>query len=429
MHQCIQESTSPTKADGSLRQTEDALEREQRALAFSLEQKVECNACLPPLLMDMPQSTHESAVMNHVMETLMDDFEQAGANRSTRNQIWRAARQLGNIRKMTELLSRTEGDLFRVDQDEWGYCVRTYRRLADRLRLMLSTTDRRTAQIFPYCELEPHVEVFFESFLELLETPVVNQYANYAHAQDDVVKLNRGVQRVRERVRSEEFSRKIDHLRSSIQKNSRSMRDYIDALFAACRKLLIIRIDLSYKNAGKIGNRDVAREEVMQAIKDRDLFFKKLKRQPFAEHFLSGAWKLEYGLYRGPHIHALLVFDGTEVRKDGLLAKMCGDFWVELTEGRGDYFNCNANKGRYRRTTLGIGMVTRGDAEKRARLQVAAGYLVEIDYVRRVVFDGAYRTFGKGGVPPARRARAGRPRGNGRPARNETACEFAEQMI
>jgi hypothetical protein len=53
-------------------------------------------------------------------------------------------------------------------------------------------------------------------------------------------------------------------------------------------------------------------------------------------------------------------------------------------------------------------MVNRSDLEKRALLQVAASYLVKVDYVRRLTLDGAYRTFGRGDVPKPRPSLEGR---------------------
>jgi hypothetical protein len=394
----------------------DALKKEKadspgfRTKMFHLEEDIERHAVnLPQAIYDFPQTTHERAVLSQVVDGVLEDLEDAGTDSVSRTLIWNAARQLTNVRKMVELLSGTEGDLFRADQGAWGFVIRSYRPLAKRLRFLLSTTDPRVAQIFPFCELEPHVEVFLGCFQDLLGKPVIDQYANFEHAQEIVIKLNHGVKLLRERVRSEEFYRKIDALRRSLQKNSKSLRDYIDALFAVYSKLLVIRLDLTYKNAGKIASAEVAYQEVMQAVVDREAFFRKLKGLSVCKSLVGFVWKLEYGLHRGPHFHVILFLDGQKSRQDGSLAKTAGQLWEEVTHGRGDFFSCNAHKPRYG-AALGIGMVEHDDQPKRARLQVAARYLVDVDFIRRLVLSGAYRTLGRGEMPSVGDTKLGRPR-------------------
>jgi hypothetical protein len=375
---------------------QEGIERAQMA-DFENQIEREMGATLRPLWLDLPHTPEEMAVMSEVMADVSESTARASMDRHTRRHLWDAARQLGTMQKMTQLLSRTEGDLFRLYPDEWGFYVQTYRPLARRLQLLLSKTEPRVKQIFPLCELEPHVEVFLDSFKPLLGAGMESRFATHAHGEDYVKQLNQGVQRVREQVRSEAFCRKLGSSRRSVDKNAKSLRDYIDALFAAHGKLLAVRVDLSYKNAGQINRPGAPREEAEQAIKDRDRFFRELKKQPFAEHYLGCVWKLEYGLFRGPHFHVLLFFDGTKVRQDGLFAKLAGTLWGQITQGRGDYYNCNAHRERYG-NALGIGMVNRSDLEKRALLQVAASYLVKVDYIRRLTLDGAYRVFGRGEV-------------------------------
>ncbi len=402
--------TQSTQVENDALQKENADSPKFRTKMFLLEEDIERYAVnLPRALYDFPQTIHERAVLSQVVDGVLADLEDAGADSVSRTSIWNAARQLTNVRKMVELLSGTEGDLFRVDQDTWGFVIRSYRPLANRLRFLLSTTDPRVAQIFPFCELEPHVEVFLGCFRDLLGEPVIDQYSKFEHAQEIVIKLNQGVKFLRERVRSEEFYRKIDALRRSLQKNSKSLLDYIDALFAVYSKLLVIRLDLTYKNAGKIASAEVAHQEVLQAIVDREALFRKLEGLPICKSLVGFAWKLEYGLHRGPHFHVMLFFDGQKSRQDGSLAKAAGQLWQEVTQGRGDFFSCNAHKARYG-TALGIGMVEHDDLPKRARLQVAARYLVDVDFVRRLVLRGAYRTLGRGVMPNVGDNKLGRPR-------------------
>ncbi len=389
---------------------EDAQDDVCRAQALALEEVIDREAVSPSWYVGPTVSRHDEAVVGQVVADLLDEADKAGVTRSVRNQIWLAARQLGRIRGLVERLSDTKGDLFRVEADSWGYHVRTYRPLANHLRLMAAMTDRRIAELFPMCEMEPHVEVFLDCFTDLLGMPTPKQFATYARAEEVVARLNTGVQCLRNRVQSEPFQRKLDDLRRSIHKNGKSVRDYLDALFAVYAKLLVVRVDLSYKSREHQDDPRAAQEAMAQAIQDRALFIQRLKHHPIAEHLVGYIWKLEYGLYRGPHLHLMLIFNGQKARMDGVYARTAGELWVQVTQGRGEFYNCNAQKGRYGQA-LGIGMVTYDDAHKRARLQVAGAYLVEVDFVRRLNVGGAHRLLGRGEMPALDAVRKGRPRG------------------
>lgn len=363
----------------------------ERAYALLLEEHAQADMCqLSESPWDLPQTMQERGVLAHVLADLMEDLEENGVPQPQKSQIWNAARQLNNLQRLVELLCNSRGELFRVDVEMWGYVVRCYRPLGHRLRIVLATTDRRLKEVFPLCELEPHVEAFLGCFSDLLGERLVDQYTTYAAAQAMAVQLNRGVACLRARVASPEFVRTLSSLKRSVSKNKQRMRSFIDGLFAKHSKLLVVRIDLTYRNAGQISTENGAIREVEQAQKDRDEFFRAAKRLAIWDNVVGHVWKLEYGLHRGPHLHVLVVFDGQKARQDGSLARTLGNLWIKVTQERGDFYNCNANKARYG-DALGIGMVERGDAIRRARLQVAAKYLVEVDLVRRLKLLQAYR--------------------------------------
>lgn len=361
------------------------------AYALLLEEQAEQSLCtLPQYPWDLPQTVHERGVLGQALSELMEDLEANGTPQSQKSQIWNAARQLNNLRRLVELLTSSKGDLFRVDMETWGYVVRCYRPLGHRLRIVLATTDRRLKEVFPLCELEPHVDAFLQCFDDLLGERMVDQFTTYAAAEAMAVRLNRGVQCLRDQVASPEFVQTLSSLKRSLSKNRQRLRSFIDGLFNRHSKLLVVRVDLTYRNAGKIATEDVAIREVERAQRDREAFFHAARRLAIWDNVVGHVWKMEYGLHRGPHLHLLVFFDGQKARQDGSLARTLGELWIRVTQERGDFYNCNANKARYG-DALGIGMIERGDAVKRARLQVAARYLVEVDLVRRLRLPQAYR--------------------------------------
>jgi hypothetical protein len=131
------------------------------------------------------------------------------------------------------------------------------------------------------------------------------------------------------------------------------------------------------------------------------------------------AWKMEYGLDKGFHFHILFFFDGSQVHKDIIIARMIGEHWEkDITGGKGLYYNCNAFKADYEEN-LGIGMINHFDTELRENLiNEAAVYLIKTDLYSRVIIReregkkvkmGNARTFSRGEIK-AKSHNRGRPR-------------------
>ena len=117
-------------------------------------------------------------------------------------------------------------------------------------------------------------------------------------------------------------------------------------------------------------------------------------------------WKLEHGPDKGFHYHMMFFFDGSKVREDGTLAKRIGQYWLNVvTNGRGVYYNCNADKSRYK--NCGIGMVDHSDNVMRDGLVKAVLYLTKMDLYMKLQTVG--RGMGKMVRPNPKDAR-GRPR-------------------
>jgi hypothetical protein len=121
-------------------------------------------------------------------------------------------------------------------------------------------------------------------------------------------------------------------------------------------------------------------------------------------------WKLEYGGEKGFHYHMIFFYDGSKVQQDTNIARMIGEYWMNvITQGKGLYYNCNADKGKYER--CGIGTINHYDTELIENLKLAAQYLAKPDdYLRdnasNIEVD---RTFGRG-VMREKTENRGRPR-------------------
>lgn len=188
--------------------------------------------------------------------------------------------------------------------------------------------------------------------------------------------------------------------------NLKSVTRYLDQLHENYSKLLILRIDLGYA-------KEHGRSLELPAIKRDAKHFLDNRR---ANHSLFGhqvgyIFKFENTAEKGPHIHALLAYDGQKVTKDAYLSDRIGKYWSEtITGGKGVYHSCNRQKLRYEQ--CGIGMIDHSDTDKRKNLtEKVIPYLLKSEQSIQGIKVGKERSVTKGIAPP-RTPKVGRPRNN-----------------
>jgi hypothetical protein len=195
---------------------------------------------------------------------------------------------------------------------------------------------------------------------------------------------------------------------------------YINKLFDRHARLLVIRIDFGYRKEDireygdferAIRLEDDIQAKYLQAQADRVHLFNNMRSNELFTHLLGYAWRLEYGSLKGFHYHTFFFFDGSKSREDVTIAKSIGEYWVNvITKGRGLYFNCNANKEKYK--YLGIGTINDFDTKLRQGLEKAARYLTKQDYYVKMDFNEEggkkARTFGKGEITKPKSSRGRR---------------------
>jgi hypothetical protein len=293
----------------------------------------------------------------------------------------------------------------------------------------------------PFHEYNPCMDVFVKAaqrvFLmnapHLLEfsniVPVIQKMATYFESDDDfpikhigeniLRQLNKKfllkqlsealLKEIKQESKSVGFKKKLNNYNRGPVKNFKSLTTYINDLFDDKKaRLLVVRVDLSYGLKDRLSiTEEEAYEEYLQAKKDRENLFYNIRSNELFKHLVGYAWKMEYGLDKGFHFHILFFFDGSQVHKDIIIAKMIGEHWErEITGGKGVYHNCNASKDDYEK--LGIGMINYYDKDLRENLiNEVAAYLVKTDLYSRVIIrdqagrkgkmDNA-RTFGRGEI-------------------------------
>ncbi len=188
------------------------------------------------------------------------------------------------------------------------------------------------------------------------------------------------------------------------KRNLYSANSYVDALFEKHARLLVLRVDLSYK-------KEHAKNTTINDAKAdmRHLLNNRRGKPSIFSNCVGHIWKAEQTPDKGVHFHTAFFYDGSKVEKDAHLASKIGNYWKNsITEGRGIAFNCNAKSAQYEKP--GIGKINHFDDEMRDNLRdEVLTYLTKTDQSIDKSTSGNERCFGKG-IAPKRKSRAGRPR-------------------
>ncbi|MEA9978579.1 MULTISPECIES: YagK/YfjJ domain-containing protein [unclassified Pseudomonas] len=275
-------------------------------------------------------------------------------------------------------------------------------------------------------KLSPYIDKFYEC----------RQAFPYGICSDSLMvdedeslrQMNAFAMGVYEAITSKEFKKaERDHARAA-NKLYVSFESYIDDLIGVCARLLVVRIDLSYKRFELevdefdcVYNKTDEQKNSDCVFKHRDQLLKILSKSNSPYAMVGYAWKLEYGKRRGFHYHFMLFLDGSKVMRHIAIGKAIGEMWAnEITGGLGSYWNCTGKELYYK--TCGVGEIDHYDTAKILAVKDAAAYLVKIDRWIAVCLPRGKRCFGKGVVKKVEGKKPGRPRVKGIQATPLSQC-------
>jgi hypothetical protein len=148
-------------------------------------------------------------------------------------------------------------------------------------------------------------------------------------------------------------------LQTKTNRNRQSLFKYFESLLEQHRKLLLVRVDLSYQyeRSPTIRQFDKDIKKLINRIQNKDTIFKDQ---------VGYAYRLEQGgKSKGYHCHLLVIYNGSIRCRDGYLGQCIGELWQkQITKGDGLFFNCNQqdHKRRYQQSQkLGLGLIERKD--------------------------------------------------------------------
>lgn len=329
--------------------------------------------------------------------------------------------QLHHIGQLTKaIISQPDDPLYIVIDQGNGTIQVTPTPLAITIEDTVVNSLYEILEGFPIHDFHPYISVFVRNALDCNLRPAIEDQrklnntngvyqigGDYEVMLDLIVRMKTFLTQLLDVTGSFEFKELIYRAHRTANKNHDGMVRYIDSLFEHYSRLTVIRLDLY--EAGPILSQSDIEKKYWQAKYDLKHLLNNAKMNNLFAAMVGYIWTLEYGPERGYHYHLVLFFDGSQVRDDVFRAWEIGEYWkVVITNGRGSYWNCNAEKSKY--PHLGIGMIHHSEVEKINNLKQAAAYLIKIDHYVRMLTSDNGRTFGRGEILPPRTGNMGRPR-------------------
>ncbi|WP_175895520.1 YagK/YfjJ domain-containing protein [Burkholderia cepacia] len=275
----------------------------------------------------------------------------------------------------------------------------------------------------------PHIELFFELYrVHPISCCVcVNPWQHFDAGclEGEVMEAFRLAYRNEADRRG--MRKKLDDWDRRSETNLARLKQYMNALFDSCSRIVTVRVDFYYHAAiidpaevndvvkraedatasdtaaYRSGNDEdaagnaLARVDIKEIMRDRDRLFANMRGKPsLFQHMLGHVWRIEYSRVGGYHLHCALFFDGSKVRQHEWLAQQICDYWRDvITKGRGYAHNCNRN--RYPDYVLGP--TDYYDHDKRAGLLKCLAYLAKEDQLVYAKPSVKCKLFGTGRLP------------------------------
>lgn len=202
---------------------------------------------------------------------------------------------------------------------------------------------------------------------------------------------NQLVNAVRHRTASKDFRARLAVRRFGSKRNFLRGKQLINGLFRRYARLNAVRVDFGYLSEHPA--------TLEQTKHDFSRFLNNQRNNLAFRNLVGYVWHLEWAFRTGYHWHVVLFFDGSKTLRDAYIGGLVGDYWVRvITQGRGRFHNCNADKNKYRQ--LGIGMISHDEPEKRSVLEgKVLEYLTTVDELAQPRVPRGTKVFGTSQMP------------------------------
>lgn len=304
-------------------------------------------------------------------------------------------------------IEKADSQLFRVKKINSDMSIVGCTSLGRRLCNVIDMIDLECINSLTKYKLNPYLNLYVHCRNEVYLPFCISEVSHHApfyYVNDMVQSLNQLVVALRTGAKSHTFKSEVRRVQQTQNKRKRSCNLFINRLFENHSRLLVLRLDLTYKTAHSQENVEEYKEYAKQDWED---FIKDLRNGYPITGLIGYIVKTEYGLLKGLHHHVLLFYSGAQYREDQTLASIICKHWRDkITEQRGSFYNCHLNKNKY--LNLGIGIINHFDSEKINSLKTfVGGYLTKPDYLVELTNSQSFR---KSNLPSIKNIRSGRPR-------------------
>lgn len=314
--------------------------------------------------------------------------------------------RLLDILSITDLLQNTTLPIVRVVDSAPGKSRITCigRRLSTKLFNALDTVCD-----YFYCHeavssAHPTVALFLTHMREVYGLHLIHERYLDSDVGDALARdINNTLYAFLREFKSKAHRKRLNNLKRVDSRNQRSISTYVNSLFDQHAKLLVIRLDIGYREAYY--------DQLTLDLMTNDLrCYLRLIQNKYPA-LVGYIWKLEYGVDRRFHTHITFIFNGAVHQRDISLGRALGEVWEDMADNNGIYFNCQTRREEYQRWgSDGIGIVHYSDTVKRIHLINALSYLTKLDTQILAILPAGRRTFGRMETPSIQ-PRLGRPRG------------------
>lgn len=266
-------------------------------------------------------------------------------------------------------------------------------------------------QNFAYAErhiYSPHVSALCEAFEALGLHPVTFTFRDPGSVERSTGKthgetFNEVVKKVVEIVGSKQFRERLRVRRRNAERNEAKGLAIEQKVFENKSRQLVLMLHFGYQQPYRS---QVTFEEIQ---KHRKKFFNNCRTNKLLQGIVDYIWKLEEGDESGLHLHVLIFYTADSCR-DVYIAQQLGEYWVKVTEGKGQYWNSNANKAFHEKYGHGIGTgeINWDDDAKREALRENIRYMTKADQFLKMKYGEHSRLFGTSQVEEKKKP--GRPR-------------------
>lgn len=192
------------------------------------------------------------------------------------------------------------------------------------------------------------------------------------------------------------YATRKNTLQRKSDRNAARALQFEEAMFNHRSRYLILVLTLSYQQQWR---NTITLDTIRQ---HRDNLLNNRRCNQLLEGINGYIWKIEEGQNSGGlHLHVVIFYDG-ECRADIYFAQLIGEYWVNvITQGKGAYWNSNAQKDCHASHGHGIGtgQIDRHNDARRTALRQNLLYLAKNDQQASNCMNPHFHMFGTSQFP------------------------------